>query len=83
MNKYEFNVNLFGNVTLQVMAENKEEAKEMVILIPGEKTQTNWENYIDLNFASGYNRKPVWKKEENLKYAGNQCSDFKKENYKF
>lgn len=30
MNKYEFNVNLFGNVTLQVMAENKEEAKEMV-----------------------------------------------------
>ena len=51
--------------------EIKEEAKEMVILIPGEKTQTNWENYMDLNFASGYNRKPVWKKEENLKYAGN------------
>lgn len=30
MNKYEFNVSLFGNVTLEVMAENKEQAKEMV-----------------------------------------------------
>jgi polyhydroxyalkanoate synthesis regulator phasin len=30
MNKYEFNVNLFGNVTLEVIAENKEEAREMV-----------------------------------------------------
>lgn len=30
MNKYEFNVTLFGNVTLEVMAENREQAKEMV-----------------------------------------------------
>ncbi len=30
MNKYEFNVTLFGNVTLEVMAESREQAKEMV-----------------------------------------------------
>lgn len=30
MNKYEFNVSLFGNVTLEVVAENKEQVKEMV-----------------------------------------------------
>ena len=30
MNKYEFNVTLFGNVTLEVMAENREQEKEMV-----------------------------------------------------
>ncbi len=30
MNKYEFNVSLFGNVTLEVVAENKEQAREMV-----------------------------------------------------
>lgn len=30
MNKYEFNVTLFGNVILEVMAENREQAKEMV-----------------------------------------------------
>ena len=30
MKKYEFNVTLFGNVTLEVMAENREQAKEMV-----------------------------------------------------
>ena len=30
MNKYEFNVSLFGNVTLEFVAENKEQAKEMV-----------------------------------------------------
>lgn len=30
MNRYEFNVKLFGNVTLEVMAEDKEQAKEMV-----------------------------------------------------
>ena len=30
MNKYEFNVSLFGKVTVGVVAENKEKAKEMV-----------------------------------------------------
>lgn len=30
MNKYEFNVSLFGNIILEVIAENKEQAKEMV-----------------------------------------------------
>lgn len=30
MNKYEFNVSLFGNIILKVIAENKEQAKEMV-----------------------------------------------------
>ena len=30
MNKYEFNVSLFGNVTLEVVAENKEQSREMV-----------------------------------------------------
>jgi len=30
MNKYEFNVSLFGNVTLEAVAENKEQAREMV-----------------------------------------------------
>lgn len=30
MNKYEFNVSLFGNVTLEVMAESQEIAEKMV-----------------------------------------------------
>lgn len=30
MNKYEFSVNLFGYAMLEVVAENKEQAREMV-----------------------------------------------------
>lgn len=30
MNKYEFNVSLFGNVTLEVVADSKEDAERLV-----------------------------------------------------
>ncbi len=49
----------------------EENTKETIICIPYGFKQMNWESYADSNFETMYHDKPVWSKEESLKYAGN------------
>ena len=69
--KQKMTLNQYVMKAIAQSFEEKDDVKEIVIFIPYELKQMDWENHVDTGFVNMFHDTPVWSKKENLVYAGN------------